>query len=228
MNCEKYIDECIHIFRECGLIISIQNSCYKYVSPQEEQFASIIISGDRKYTITINRNFKTAKDDEELVSIFKMIICHEFCHYMQLEYGFEHWYSWNYKDLNLSCYNKYSYELASLLIYKDSGHTELWQRYANQINAHHLLAMDIIAYADKNFVNFLREKGVAMENLNVKENEDGTYTIEPVAFVERPPEGVTVEDIISKRVDLKDYLLTPVNIEEALLILKRQKDQENK
>ena len=43
-----------------------------------------------------------------------------------------------------------------------------------------------------------------MKNLNVKENEDGTYTIKPVAFVERSPEGVTVEDIINKKVNLAD------------------------
>ena len=71
-----------------------------------------------------------------------------------------------------------------------------------------------------------------MKNLNVKENEDGTYTIKPVAFVERSPESVTVEDIINKKVNLADCLLTPVDIEEAieeaLLILKGQKDQEDK
>ena len=50
-----------------------------------------------------------------------------------------------------------------------------------------------------------------MKNLNVKENEDGTYTIKPVAFVERSPEGVTVEDIIDKKVNLADCLLTPVD-----------------
>ena len=65
-----------------------------------------------------------------------------------------------------------------------------------------------------------------MKNLNVKENEDGTYTIKPVAFVERSPEGVTVEDIIDKKSELSrlpidtcrywgSYWGSPINIKRA-------------
>lgn len=61
-----------------------------------------------------------------------------------------------------------------------------------------------------------------MEELEPKiiKNPDGTYAIQCVPLVDNLPEGVTIEDIVSGRVNLNDCLATSSMVEE---VLKRNK-----
>ena len=69
-----------------------------------------------------------------------------------------------------------------------------------------------------------------MEELKAKiiKNSDGTYAIPCVPLEDNLPEGVTIEDIVEGRVNLSEYMATPLTIEEALKELQKVKEDKMK
>ena len=69
-----------------------------------------------------------------------------------------------------------------------------------------------------------------MEELKAKiiKNSDSTYAIPCVPLEDNLPEDVTIEDIVEGRVNLSEYMATPLTIEEALEELQKIKEDKMK
>ena len=69
-----------------------------------------------------------------------------------------------------------------------------------------------------------------MEKIDIKiiKNSDGTYVIPCVPLEDNLPEDVTIEDIVEGRVNLSEYMATPLTIEEALKELQKIKEDKMK
>ena len=69
-----------------------------------------------------------------------------------------------------------------------------------------------------------------MEELKAKiiKNSDGTYAIPCVPLEDNLPEDVTIEDIVEGRVNLNEYMATPLTIEAASKELQKIKEDKMK